>query len=99
MAKDFGAEADGGRAARRRQFAEAAREEKPDLALLCLLIVNFVPRRRTELLTVAFVAVVAFAGWWLYRVVQESRPRDNQSVEALSETFSVLVSRFSFAAW
>ncbi|ARF57253.1 transglutaminase-like domain-containing protein [Streptomyces gilvosporeus] len=38
MAKDFGAEADGGRAARRRQFAEAAREEKPDLALLCLLI-------------------------------------------------------------
>ncbi|GGN41897.1 hypothetical protein GCM10012285_21610 [Streptomyces kronopolitis] len=29
---------DGARAARRRQFAEAARAERPDLALLCLLI-------------------------------------------------------------
>ncbi|REK85773.1 hypothetical protein DY245_36175 [Streptomyces inhibens] len=28
----------GGRAARRQQFAEAAREERPDLALLCLLL-------------------------------------------------------------
>ncbi|UNO40084.1 transglutaminase-like domain-containing protein [Streptomyces sp. MST-110588] len=31
-------EPDGGSAARRRQFARAAREERPDLALLCLLI-------------------------------------------------------------
>ncbi|MEV6564222.1 transglutaminase-like domain-containing protein [Streptomyces kronopolitis] len=31
-------DADGARAARRRQFAEAARAERPDLALLCLLI-------------------------------------------------------------
>ncbi|WP_030619611.1 transglutaminase-like domain-containing protein [Streptomyces sclerotialus] len=29
---------DSGRAARRRQFAEAAREERPDLTLLCLLL-------------------------------------------------------------
>ncbi|MBM4793685.1 tetratricopeptide repeat protein [Streptomyces sioyaensis] len=33
-----GHEADGARAARRQQFAEAARAERPDLALLCLLI-------------------------------------------------------------
>ncbi|MEU9110384.1 transglutaminase-like domain-containing protein [Streptomyces sp. NPDC048483] len=38
MAKESEPEADGARAARRRQFAEAARAEKPDLALLCLLI-------------------------------------------------------------
>lgn len=31
-------EPDGGRAARRRQFADAARAERPDLAVLCLLI-------------------------------------------------------------
>ncbi|WP_433858090.1 transglutaminase-like domain-containing protein [Streptomyces kronopolitis] len=31
-------DADGARAARRRQFAQAARAERPDLALLCLLI-------------------------------------------------------------
>ncbi|MEU6118454.1 transglutaminase-like domain-containing protein [Streptomyces sp. NPDC047117] len=31
-------EPDSGRAARRRQFAEAAREERPDLTLLCLLL-------------------------------------------------------------
>ncbi|MGW2629693.1 transglutaminase-like domain-containing protein [Streptomyces chattanoogensis] len=38
MAKDEEPETDGARAERRRQFAEAARAEKPDLALLCLLI-------------------------------------------------------------
>ncbi|MFG2135803.1 transglutaminase-like domain-containing protein [Streptomyces sp. NPDC048650] len=38
MAKESEFEADGARAARRQQFAEAARAEKPDLALLCLLI-------------------------------------------------------------
>ncbi|KPC66798.1 transglutaminase-like domain-containing protein [Streptomyces chattanoogensis] len=38
MAKDDEPETDGARVARRRQFAEAARAEKPDLALLCLLI-------------------------------------------------------------
>ncbi|MFI9047518.1 transglutaminase-like domain-containing protein [Streptomyces sp. NPDC053427] len=38
MPKEPEPEADGTRAARRRQFAEAARAEKPDLALLCLLI-------------------------------------------------------------
>ncbi|MFJ9849665.1 transglutaminase-like domain-containing protein [Streptomyces sp. NPDC101150] len=38
MAKESDPGTEGARAARRRQFAEAARAQKPDLALLCLLI-------------------------------------------------------------
>jgi ABC-2 type transport system permease protein len=66
-------------------------------ALLCLLVVNFVPRRRKELLTVAFLAGLALAGWWLYRLAHEAGPVQTQSVEALGETFNILVNRFSFA--
>jgi ABC-2 type transport system permease protein len=36
-------------------------------ALLCLLIVSFIPQRRKQLLVSAVVVVVAFFGLWVYR--------------------------------
>src|SRR5262249_30219616 len=43
-------------------------------ALLCLLIVNYVPRRRKQVLGLALGTLGAGLGVWAYRLVQETRP-------------------------
>ncbi len=70
-------------------------------ALLCLLLVNFVPRRRKEVVGVVLAALVALAGLWVYRLIQEARPGRNQALEAMAEAANTLLNRFSFArsAW
>src|SRR5262249_44707669 len=42
-------------------------------ALLCLLIVNYVPRRRKQVLVLAGLLVVAGVTWFLYRTILVSR--------------------------
>jgi ABC-2 type transport system permease protein len=67
-------------------------------ALICLLLVNFIPRRRTELLVLLIVVGVGLAGWWGYRVVADLRPATpNLTDEALTENFTLVLSRVSFA--
>jgi ABC-2 type transport system permease protein len=41
-------------------------------ALLCLLVVNYVPRKRKQLLLAGLV-VLAGVGWWVYQLVLEAR--------------------------
>lgn len=61
-------------------------------ALLCLLIVNFVPRQRKQLLILGAVVVVLAAVWWGWQVLQEAR------TEAFDrESLMRLISWFSFA--
>jgi ABC-2 type transport system permease protein len=40
---------------------------------LCLLLVNFLPQRRKQVLVLAGLAVVAAAGWWLYGLALSAR--------------------------
>jgi ABC-2 type transport system permease protein len=69
-------------------------------ALCCLLIVNYVPRRRKELVAAVVAIAVGAIGWWGYRLIQEASA-PNQSVESFRETATTLLNRFSFArsAW
>lgn len=65
-------------------------------AILCFLIVNFVPKRRKELLAIALVLVAALIGYWIYRAAVESRALA-LSVEPMAETANQLLSHISFA--
>jgi ABC-2 type transport system permease protein len=65
-------------------------------AILCFLIVNFLPKRRKQVLAVALVALAAFTAWWIYRAVSESRALIT-STEPMAESATVLLSRISFA--
>jgi ABC-2 type transport system permease protein len=65
-------------------------------ALLCLLVVNFVPRRRKQVLLLLIVVLLGLTGLWLFRLIRESRP-PSPSMEALTEAASILLNRASFA--
>jgi ABC-2 type transport system permease protein len=65
-------------------------------AILCLLIVNYVPRRRKQVLALAGVVSALLIGWWLYRLVQAARP-DSLNVDAWGEALTRLIGRFGFA--
>jgi ABC-2 type transport system permease protein len=65
-------------------------------ALLCLLLVNYVPRRRKQFVALIAVGLVCLLAWWVYRLIQEARPAA-PTLEALQEAFSTLINRFSFA--
>jgi len=62
-------------------------------ALICLLIVNFVPRRRRQVVILLIVVLLALAGWWLYRLGRLPRPGvlDREDV-------SRILSRFTFSS-
>jgi ABC-2 type transport system permease protein len=66
-------------------------------ALFCLLIVNFVPKRRKQLLVFGTALLTFLVGWWIYRLIRDARPQNGQSLEALTESANLLVMRFSFA--
>jgi ABC-2 type transport system permease protein len=67
-------------------------------ALGCLLLVNFVPRRRKEMFAVLVVLLISLMVWWVYRLIQEIRPSSQgMSDEATTENLSLLLTRISFA--
>ncbi len=65
-------------------------------ALLCLLIVNFVPRRRKQVLVLFIVLFIAVTGWFIYHLVAEGRTAARAG-DAIVETASNLLNRISFA--
>jgi ABC-2 type transport system permease protein len=65
-------------------------------ALLCLLIVNFVPRRRKQLLALLVVGFILSAGWYIYLIVAEGRAAARAG-DAMVETANNLLNRISFA--
>jgi ABC-2 type transport system permease protein len=65
-------------------------------AILCLVIVNFVPRQRKQLLALGIVGVLAGAGWWLWGLAVAGRASMG-STDTLTETANTLLARISFA--
>ncbi|MFO0845606.1 MAG: hypothetical protein U0797_25010 [Gemmataceae bacterium] len=65
-------------------------------AILCLLIVNYLPKRRKQLVALAAAAVVVGVGWWVYRTAAENRALA-RSIEPLAEAATQLLNRISFA--
>ncbi len=65
-------------------------------AILCLLIVNYLPRRRKQLLILGIVLVVILAGGWVWRLAREGRA-GVRGPDPLSETANNLLTRISFA--
>jgi ABC-2 type transport system permease protein len=66
-------------------------------SLAALLVVNFVPRRRKQVVVLAVVGVLAFAGWWVWDAFQAGRalaqPGDSSNQR---EAVTRLLDRFSF---
>jgi ABC-2 type transport system permease protein len=63
-------------------------------AILCLLVVNFVPRKRKQVLVVAVLIAATLLGVWIYRVVQAVQPASSGGREAMNR----LLSQFDFAS-
>jgi ABC-2 type transport system permease protein len=42
-------------------------------ALICLIVVNWVPRRRKQVLAAGIVLVLIVAGWWAFRLITATR--------------------------
>jgi ABC-2 type transport system permease protein len=61
-------------------------------AALCLLVVNFVPRRRKQIMWVLAITVIGLVSFWFYSVLSTTRA-DVWS----RETAQALVGRFTFA--
>jgi ABC-2 type transport system permease protein len=59
----------------------------------CLLIVNYVPRRRKQIFVLGTLLVVVLLGFWMYRVIQESR---HAAALGDNEAVLTLLGRFSF---
>ncbi len=66
-------------------------------ALCCLLLVNYVPRRRKQFVALFLAALLALAGLWVYRLIQEARPRPGSSLDTANESVRLVFERFSFA--
>ncbi len=64
-------------------------------ALAALLLVNYVPRHRKQVLALGTVALVAGLVWWGYDVVHTSRPEHMVGREA-REAVTRLLGRFNF---
>ena len=65
-------------------------------AILCLLFVNFIPKRRRQFFVLTILAIVALMGWYIGRMVFESRTLGRSSNED-SETANTILQRISFA--
>ncbi|HZU35820.1 MAG TPA: hypothetical protein VFA18_07925, partial [Gemmataceae bacterium] len=61
-------------------------------ALISLLVVNYIPKRRKQVLVICLLAVVMVGAWWVYHVIQ-STPSENWTRDAAHQ----LLSQFSFA--
>jgi ABC-2 type transport system permease protein len=65
-------------------------------AMGCLLIVNYIPKRRKQVLIIVMVLLALAMAWWTYRAIAESRALA-RSPEPLTETATLLLNRISFA--
>jgi ABC-2 type transport system permease protein len=70
-------------------------------AILCLLIVNYVPRRRRELLVAAAAAVALGAAAWVWRVMTDVRTEsfDRETVNRFLDWFSLARSALAPTHW
>jgi ABC-2 type transport system permease protein len=71
-------------------------------ALACLLLVNWLPRRRRQVLWLAALAVVVGLAWWLYDVLAPHLDKlllDRNAVNEIFGGFSVLRSPFLPSHW
>jgi ABC-2 type transport system permease protein len=70
-------------------------------AILCLLIVNYVPRRRRELLIAAAVAVALAATVWVWKVMTDVRAEsfDREGVNRFLDWFSFARSTLAPTHW
>jgi ABC-2 type transport system permease protein len=66
-------------------------------ALGCLLFVNFIPRRRKEVMVVLIAVLVGLGAWWVYRTVQELRSQASATDEFQQEALVLLLKRIGFA--
>ncbi len=64
-------------------------------ALLCLLVVNFLPRQRKQLLVVSLLVLTAVLGWWAWQVAREGQV-GMDSPEPMSETANNMLGRIAF---
>jgi ABC-2 type transport system permease protein len=65
-------------------------------AMGCLLVVNYFPRRRKQVLGLCGAVVAVLVGWWVYRLIQAAHP-SSLNVEAWGEALTRLLGRFGFA--
>ncbi len=65
-------------------------------AILCFLLVNYLPKQRKQLLILAIVVLLVAVAAWIYYVVRENRAL-TRSIEPLSEAATQLINRISFA--
>ncbi|MFM7150178.1 MAG: putative ABC transporter permease subunit [Gemmataceae bacterium] len=65
-------------------------------AIACLLLVNFVPKRRKQILTLIVLILGLLAAWWIYNTAMENR-RLVRSAEPISEAATQLLNRISFS--
>jgi ABC-2 type transport system permease protein len=65
-------------------------------AILCFLIVNFVPQRRKQVLIGVIVLLLGLLGWWAASLLAEGRALGRSS-EPFSETANQFLARISFA--
>jgi ABC-2 type transport system permease protein len=64
-------------------------------AILCLLIVNFIPRRRKQVLILSLVVLAALVAWQIYNMAVESRAAARSGQPEAAAT--TLLRRISFA--
>jgi ABC-2 type transport system permease protein len=69
--------------------------------LACLLIVNFLPKRRKQVLVIGCVAVIAVFGVWGLEILRASRPENwgAESVNVLLDRFAFTRSRIAPTHW
>jgi ABC-2 type transport system permease protein len=69
--------------------------------LACLFIVNFVPKRRKQMLVLGCLAVVALLGVWGFEIFRASRPTawGSEAVNVLLDRFAFTRSRLAPSHW
>ncbi len=65
-------------------------------AILCLLFVNYVPKRRRQFFVLTIAAIVGLTAWYTWRIVLESRTLGGSS-DTDGETANTILQRISFA--
>src|SRR5216684_1213370 len=55
-------------------------------ALCCLLVVNYLPQRRKQVLVAAGLLVLVLAAWWIYRVLVSTRSAMDLNAEGSSHS-------------
>jgi ABC-2 type transport system permease protein len=74
-------------------------------AILCLLIVNFFPRRRKQALAWFILAAVLGAAWWIYRLItigvlrRRSIRAEHDALEKVFDMFVLAQGQFSPSRW